>query len=238
MNIYRTIGKAVIICTTVAATASWAHTAWLEPDSKGAHHYQVRFGGHAGKLEPLEPEKVKSIAVYNAAGDRLDFSRADAQAEIGLVLPAEAAWVAMHYDNGIWSKNPMGESINRPLGQVPGASNGTRAVKYHKTILQWNNALTQPLGQAMEVVPLEGRQPVAGKPFKVKVLIDGKPAEGVALGRGEKGELATTNARGIAGFVPESGFNKLWAGHRMPVQKKDYTEMSYEYLLGFTAADQ
>lgn len=39
-----------------------------------------------------------------------------------------------------------------------------------------------------------------------------------------------------ATFVPKAGFNKLWAGHR--IEQKDnprYTELSYEYLLGFDA---
>ena len=60
----------------------------------------------------------------------------------------------------------------------------------------------------------------------------------VKLGAGEDGGATTpvTDAQGIGSFVPAAGFNKLWAGRREQIAGNPaYTELSYEYLLGFTA---
>jgi len=118
---------------------------------------------------------------------------------------------------------------------VPGASEATNALKYHKTIVQWSPVVTLELGQRFEVVPLRDSQPRAGEPMRVKVLLDGKALPGVKLGQGEAGDAGETNAEGIATFVPQPGFNRLWAGKRFAVDEPGYTELSYEYLLGFEA---
>jgi hypothetical protein len=60
----------------------------------------------------------------------------------------------------------------------------------------------------------------------------------VKLGRGEEGTAndPVTDAEGVASFVPAIGFNRLWAGKRIPVSgNPDYTELSYEYSFGFYA---
>ena len=73
--------------------------------------------------------------------------------------------------------------------------------------------------------------------MRVRVLMNGRPLPGVRLGRGEdKPGGDTTDAHGIASFVPVAGFNKLWAGKRNAIAgNPHFTELSYEYLLGFTA---
>jgi len=215
-------------------TAS-AHTVWLEADNK-PNQYQILFGGHAGKLEPLQPEKLKLIKAYNSKGETLPVQRKDSAESSELSLSPDTALVTIHYDNGIWSKNRMGKSVNKPMSSVQGATKATNAVKYHKTVLQWSGQLQKPLGQEFEVVPLSSTQPVAGKPMLVKILLKGEPLADVKLGHGEKGAAAVTNAQGIGEFIPKEGFNKLWAGKRFAVEHKDYTELSYEYLLGFHAA--
>jgi nickel transport protein len=111
-------------------------------------------------------------------------------------------------------------------------------VKYSKVIVDWSSLATRALRQPFEVVPLDATRPQSGKPVRVQVLHDGKPVPGVKLGRGEEGTAQdpVTDANGIAAFVPQRGFNKLWAGKRIPVTgNPQYTELSYEYLLAFNA---
>ena len=87
-------------------------------------------------------------------------------------------------------------------------------------------------------MPLDATHAAAGKPLRVRVLQDGKPVAGVKLGRGEEGTAndPVTDAEGVAAFMPRGGFNKLWAGKRIPVPgNPKYTELSYEYSFGFNA---
>jgi nickel transport protein len=225
----------VMACLTSAAGA---HTVWLEPAGNSDSDYRVMFGGHAGKKETYKPEKLKSVDATDAKGNALKISRDVTADGVLLHVNGTPAIITMHFDNGIHSRGDSGPSVEKPMNEVPGAKRATYAVKYHKTIVAWSPRVTKPLDQPFEVIPLEGSQPRAGQPMKVRVLQQGKPVAGVKLGRGEEGSAAdpVTDADGVAVFIPAAGFNKLWAGKRTPVSgDPKYTELSYEYLLGFNA---
>lgn len=220
------------------ASGALAHTVWLEPVAGKTNDYQVVFGGHAGKVEQYRPEKLKTIDAFDAQGKALAVKRSIVSDAVRLQVDGAPALIAMHFDNGIHTRGPTGPSVEKPMNEVPGATRATYAVKYHKTIAQWSPFVTKTLGQPFEVVPLDSAQPAAGKPLRVRVLQDGKPVAGVKLGRGEEGTASdpVTDAQGIAAFVPTPGFNKLWAGKRIPVaDNPKYSELSYEYLFGFHA---
>lgn len=221
-----------------AMSNAYAHTVWLEPTGAGTGEYRVVFGGHAGKVEPYQPEKLKMVEALNASGKKLEVVRSSAADGVRLHVQGSPALISMHFDNGIHTRTQQGPSVEKAMNEVPGATRATYAVKYHKTIVEWRPLVTKPLGQAFEVVPLDAVAPRAGQPLRVKVLHDGEPLAGVKLGRGEEGTASdpVTNAEGIAAFVPQKGFNKLWAGKRLKTSgNPQYTELSYEYLLGFDA---
>jgi nickel transport protein len=220
------------------SSSAMAHTVWLEPVAAGTTDFQVKFGGHAGKLETYDPKKIKEIDATDAHGNPLEVTRTVTPDGVRLHVGSTPAMIAMHFDNGIHTRPPTGPSVEKPMNEVPGASRATYAVKYHKTIVAWSPAVSKAIGQPFEVVALDAAAPLAGKPFRVRVLQDGKPVAGVKLGQGEEGTASdpVTNAEGIASFVPKSGFNRLWAGRRIPVTgNAQYTELSYEYSFGFIA---
>ncbi|MEO1079200.1 MAG: DUF4198 domain-containing protein [Pseudomonadota bacterium] len=221
-----------LLGTPVAVTA---HTAWLEEDPATPGVFRVLFGGHAGQLETLEPGKITSVLAYAADGKAVSVERSDGNSGSRVTPGSAAVLIAMSYDNGIWSRDPMGRSVNKPMSEVSGAQQATWALKHHKSILKWSSVVTEPLGQAFEVVPLSGEVPIAGRTMRVQVLLDGNPVAGVRLGRGEEGEGEITDGEGVASFIPRPGFNRLWAGRRMSVDAPGYTELSYEYLLTFEA---
>lgn len=232
--------RQLILATILACCASGAlaHTVWLEPLAQSAGDFQVLFGGHAGKLESYEPEKLKRIDALDKHGKPLPVARDVVAEGVRLHVDGSPALIAMHFDNGIHTRPPSGPSVEKPMNEVPGATRATHAVKYHKTVVAWVPLVAEPIGQPFEVVPLSAQQPVADRPFHVRVLQNGKPVAGVKLGRGEEGTAAdpVTNAEGIAAFVPKSGFNRLWAGTRTAVTgNPQYTELSYEYSFGFNA---
>jgi nickel transport protein len=232
--------KMILAAMLLACTFSQAHahTVWLEPDAKATNEYWVMFNGHGGKVEAANPEKLKSVEAVDAGGKKLAVARSVSSQGVRLMISGKPVLLALHLDNGIHSRRAEGASIEAPMNEVPGAVRATRALKYHKTIVRWNPRVTRAVGQPFEVIPLDAAEPRAGEPFRVRVLLDGKPIAGVKLGAGEDGgETApATNADGVAEFTPTSGPNKLWAGKRLPIANNPaYTELSYEYLLGFVA---
>ena len=231
--------RAVALVTfACVASDAIAHTVWLEPVATGGADYRVMFGGHAGKIQTYDPGKLKEVAALDKQGQLVTVTRKLGADGVQLHVDGVPAIIAMHFDNGIHTRPPSGPSVEKPMNEVPGATRATYAVKYHKNIVDWSALVTRPIGQPFEVVPLDVVAPVAGKPLRVRVLQDGKPVAGVKLGRGEEGTASdpVTDEQGVAAFVPTRGFNKLWAGKRIPVPgNARYTELSYEYLFGFQA---
>lgn len=229
--------RAVLAMTLLGATAqAGAHTVWLEADSAHAGDYRVMFGGHAGKTESYDAAKLGAIAAQDATGKPVALHRRDGADGVRLSPAARPALLTVAFDNGYWSKTAKGKSVNRPMTEVPDAVSGVHAVKYHKTIVQWTDAVIRATGQAFELVPLSASAPRAGQPLQLRVLIDGKPAAGIKLAFGEEGSDAVSDGQGVASIVPRPGINRLWAGQRQNVQGDPrLTEISVEYSLVFTA---
>lgn len=213
-----------------------AHTVWLSPAAGEAGSWRVLFGGHAGKLESYQPDKLKAVKALDAAGRPLKVSRSAGTDGVRLSIAGQPSLILADYDNGVHTRRSDGPSVAKPMNEVPTAISATWAVKHHKTIAAWTPIVTKPAGQPFEVVPLSAAQPRAGQPMKVRVLIDGKPAAGIKVSRDEDGEGPVTDAQGVATFTPAKGFNKLWSGKRRPVKGEPrYTQVSIEYSLGFDA---
>ena len=225
-----------IVAGLFLAAAAQAHTVWLEPAEPGA--WWVKFNGHNGVVESADPAKLRTVEAIDARGAKLGVTRASTAGGLKVTVNGTPALIAVHFDNGTHSRRAEGPSVEKPMNEVPGAVKATRALKYHKTIVSWQGSVAMPIGQPFEVVPLGPAAPRAGQPMKVRVLLEGKPVAGVRLGEGEDGKegAPSTGADGVAEFVPRAGLNRLWAGKRIAVtDHPGYTELSYEYLLGFTA---
>lgn len=213
-----------------------AHTVWLEPEASQDNVYRVFFGGHAGALEAYDPQKLISVEAYDTAGATVSVTRNVTADGVLIETGANPALFVVHFHNGIHTRDAQGRSIERRMSEVEGARSATNTPKYHKLIVEWNAQSIQEQGQEFEVIPLDAEQPRAGQPMRVKVVINGEPAEGIRLGHGEEGDAGLSDAQGIATFTPRPGLNRMWAGKRFPItDNPDFTELSYEYLLGFYA---
>jgi len=103
------------------SSAALAHTAWLEAVPGQSVGYRVLFGGHAGKLETLDPAKAKTIEAIDAKGSQLKVTRTVDREGLLLQVDGSPALITMHYDNGIHSRTATGPSIAKAMNEVPGA---------------------------------------------------------------------------------------------------------------------
>lgn len=236
MHICKTSHSFIASMLLAFSSGTFAHTAWLEPEEGQENVYRLLFGGHAGELEAYNAEKLITVDAFDSTGGTISVEREETASGVLIKTPEQPALFALHFDNGIHARDAQGRSFNVPMSEVPGSTRATYAPKYHKFIIDWNAESIKPQNQMFEVIPLDTEQPRAGQPMRVKVVINGEPAEGVNLGHGEEGNEGTTDASGIATFTPRPGLNHMWAGKRFPItDNKDYTELSYEYLLEFYA---
>lgn len=225
------------LATALAALAlglgsAQAHNVWLVPDANGA--YLVQFGGHEGKLEEYNSDKLKAVTAYDRRGRKIDVSSAAVANGVRVKPEREPALLAAEFDNGFFSKTDTGPMVNKPMDQNPGATSGVHARKFHKTVIQWGLIARKELGQAFEIIGTQSKDPQAGQPMKVQVLKDGKPVAGVRLSIGEDGQPVTSAADGTATVIPVEGNNQLLAILRLPVKgDAKTTQRSYEYLFAF-----
>jgi nickel transport protein len=221
-----------LACAAALSLPAQAHNVWLEPDSGGG--YVVQFGGHEGVLETFRPEKLKSVQAFDQRGRSIPVKIEPREGGVHVRPERQAAMLAVHFDNGYFSRAGDGPMVEKPMNENPGATSGVHAVKYHKTLIAWGAFAQKPLGQPFEIVPLAHQTPHAGQPLRVQALLDGKPAEGIRISHGEKGAPVTTAADGTATVTPVAGINQLLAIRRAPVAGDARTSsLSYEYLLAF-----
>lgn len=212
--------------------AAQAHSLWLIPEGSA---YLIGYG-HDLKNSAYAPAKITRLAAYDPASAPLALARTDSADAVRFTPPAKAALVVIDFDNGIWSRKEGEKSVNLPMNENPGATNGVQALKYHKTVFAWGAHVGRAVGQRYEVLPLDTAAPVAGQPMRVRVLLEGKPAPGAKVGSGEDADVQITDADGVARFVPKAGHNLLWSGLRQKVSgDARMTDLSFEYTLGFDA---
>lgn len=221
-----------LACTAALSLPTLAHNVWLEPDAGGG--YLVQFGGHEGVLETFRPDKLKSVQAFDQRGRAIAVKIEPREGGVRVQPERQAALLAVHFDNGYFSRAGEGPMVEKPMNENPGATSGVHAVKYHKTIIAWGAFAQKPLGQPFEIVPLAHQTPRAGQPLRVQALLDGQPAGGIRLSLGEKGTPVTTATDGTATVTPVAGINQLLAIRRAPMTSDARTtSLSYEYLLAF-----
>lgn len=85
--------------------------------------------------------------------------------------------------NGIWSKTPEGEWVKKGRDEVP---NAVISEKNYKYAVHLNGPLASPVPtfkeHTLQIVPVGTELPVMlGKPLKLRVLFQGKPAAGARV---------------------------------------------------------
>jgi len=209
--------KPFLLFALLALPVSWAlaHDAWVEPRNAG---YAVVFGHDDEQIE-FAAEKVRSIVALDARGQPLNVARGPAERAVQVSTAAAPAMWVLHFDNGYWSKAPGNERAqNLPRNEVPGATTGTHAVKFGKTVVTWSEAVTRVQGQRLEIVPLAGAAPAAGQELPVQVWWDGKPlahAKLVHEGLPKGAPAIEADALGKARVAVVSGRQKLTVAHRV-----------------------
>lgn len=226
---------ATLALTVGGATTAAAHNAWLE-DAGAPDRYVVHYGDHGGKPMPYDAAKLKDVQVFDTEGKRVTVERRDADSDIRLQTPG-AALLTLSFDNGYWSRTAEGRSVNRPMDAVPGATSGTRALKYHKRVVAWSEHAARAIGQPYELRPVSTTALAAGEKILIQVLINGKPAQGIPVAFTEDGKEAVTDADGMARLTVKPGRNQIWSGKREPVANDPRaTQHSIEYSLFFDAS--
>ena len=128
-----------------------AHDVWLE-QKQG--NYELVYG-HVGELETLEPEKVRVIRGYSADGQEMKISTTSSKESMQVKPASNPGMITIDYDNGFWSKISPSEWENRSKRHFPDYYEASHSLKFNKNILAWHDSFSDPVGQRLEITPME-----------------------------------------------------------------------------------
>ena len=154
-----------------------AHVIWFDYDYDN-EAYNLIFG-HPEEDEPetLEPAKFQEATAYSAERSVIELNPIETEAGLSFVAEEEVAALTAFYDNGFWREYPDGSSENISLAEAEavGYADVTSFLKYTKGIYEWSNAIDQPFGLPLEIMPLENPLAVMpGEDLPIQVLYEGE----------------------------------------------------------------
>ena len=179
--------------------------------------------GHGAEDNAFKAEKISGAWAFDARGKMIPVTvkRLDDHARLEPLNPP--AMVAVALDNGPWSLTPDKQWINEGRSKVPTSTQSLHTFKYSLAIYREGAKLPALDQLKMVIVPEADPLEVGvGKMLPVRVLIDGKPAEGIELigdYRGAPHQIsAKTDAEGRAQvMVRNEGLNIVAAEANLPV---------------------
>ncbi len=170
----------------LAAQLVLAHNLWIE---KRDGNFVLLYG-HGTKFDPYDPQKVKEAKSFDAKGHVLPVERGRQKEGVTFQSKGTPAILTAFLDNGCWIKTTDGwKNIGRR--EVKGKYtivDAIRSWKYAKALLTPCGIVSKPAGLDFEIVP--EKDPFLLKPgeaLPVKVLLHGKPLEGVVISHSDAG---------------------------------------------------
>ena len=197
-----------------------AHGLWTE-QRRGNH--EVIYG-HGAKDDAFKADKISGAWAYDGAGKMIPVTVQRLHDHARLQPLRAPAVLAVARDNGAWSQTPDKQWINQGRRQVPNSTHSLHTYKYSLELLAPGAKLPDLSKLRLAIVPQSDPLAVGpGKPLRVQVLVDGKPAREVKLigdYRGMPHEVsATTDAQGYAEVVVRNeGLNIISAELYLPVK--------------------
>lgn len=170
----------------------------------------------------LQNDKVIGVSAFDSSGKKIKAGYDYASNELVFGSSKPALAVVM-YDFGYWSFTSNAH-YNKPRNEVDvlGAVFDSRKnIKFGKSIFEWSDKFTKPLGLKLELTPLSNPLKLkAGDKLKVLVTLDGKPFSGVEF-EDQVGDLddIKVGSDGVASLPirkPQDGLSIIAAGVKLP----------------------
>ncbi len=201
------------IVAWVGGTCATAHDAWVAPVDGPI--YPVHFGHKAP--QDYVAAKVKAVTAFDAARAPLAVEISRDAKGASVKASGKPAMLLVEFDNGFYTKVD-GKSVQMSKRDAPAGSTTNHPVKSGKTIVQWAPWMTEPVGQRLEVLPVDTSTPAAGSKFKVRVLLDGKPVAGLMVENNSNETGPKTDAQGLATLTLVKGINRLAVDYDIPMK--------------------
>lgn len=196
-----------------------AHGLWTE-QRRG--NIEVIYG-HGAEDDAFKAEKISGAWAFDTAGKPVEVRIRRLDDHARLQTEKDPASLAVALDNGAWSQTADKKWVNEGRSKVPSAVHALHTWKYSLAIYKEGARLPELGELKLLIKPLQDPLKVGvGKPLKVQVLLDGKPASGIQLIGDYRSApstvSATTDSNGVAQvIVRNEGLNIIAAETNVPV---------------------
>jgi len=220
-------------------SAAQAHDLWIEREVQG---YVLQSGHRASdhhhgdrKLRHDYPRDFVTQAIcldvagnsHNLPTDTVPFQ-----------APTTCVGLFIQASSGFWTKTPF-ETVNRPRTEVRQAVDSWLSLENVKRIDQWLPVFSEPLGNGLELVPLEDPTTLGrGDKLHLRVMMDGRPVEGAVVSydgdiRGASAADGHINIR-----LREAGLQQLTASLETPHPGPEADRTIHTSVLNFEVSGQ
>ncbi len=222
--------KTVIFCALMLIVSfnAFAHDVWVE--KKDGKFFIVY--GHGEKHDPYDPSKIKEVIAYDSNGNPTPVEVIRHKDSASLSTKERVSAFTIFFDNGYWVKTT---EAWRNISKIEAEAKGMQLVeparhslKYAKSLIQWAEIYTKPLGMKLEVVPASNPLLMKkGESLSVTVFYEGRPLEGARIESGYIGhhEIAKTDKKGVAVIPVKSGMNVIVAKHSVPIKDNPHVDI-------------
>ena len=240
--------QAAIAAATIATLscsipcAALAHDIVVFPAwTDGALSVDVKYG-HPEDYQAITSEKLFRFDAVTPAGTRVNWHDKLKLDGLDLKTTQRPDWnvaegvtiLVAQYDNGYWSKNELGETVNTSRLSYPTTTMASHNVKFGKALVATgpqHKGFDRVIGHKVELVPMVDPFTLkVGGVLPVAVRLNGKPYVGAGVEIGdsvtavpeEKIARYKTDAKGIAQVpISKTGWQVLGVDHeeRSPLQK-------------------
>jgi len=226
------IAASLILSSTLVS----AHGIWLE-QRRG--NIDVVYG-HGASDDAYKTSKFHGAQAYDEQGNFVAVDIIHLDDYVRLRPHKKAAVIAAVLNNGKYSEMPDGSWLNHGRTQAPNAKVSMQAWKYSLNILRPNATL--PELDQLKVAIIPEVDPLSLKPgdkLPVKVLVDGKPAAGVAIIPDYRAASSVTEGKTDANgraqvTILNNGLNVIGVSHTAKVSgNPDYEEINSMATLSF-----
>ena len=230
------------VLLTGAPCATLAHDILVFPEwNDGTLSIDVKYG-HPEDYQAITSEKLFRFDAVTPAGNRVNWHSKLKLDGLDLKTMQRPDWntadgvtvLAAQYDNGYWSKNEAGETVNTSRLSYPKTTMASHNIKFGKALVATgpqHRGFDRVIGQKVELVPMVDPFSLkVGDTLPVAVRLNGKPYVGAGVEIGdsvtaipeEKIARYKTDAKGIAQVpIGKPGWQVLGVDHeeKSPLQK-------------------
>lgn len=182
---------------------------------------------------PYDPADIEELTAYDLTGAVVPSEIKNFGDSISVIPNEDIAALTAFVNRGFYVVTPDGEYLNISKREATEYTEAFRSFHYPKSLFNWSDAISQPLGLQLEIVSLQNPYKVmAGEDLDVQVLFEGAPRNDVLVEYLGK-TVEDVNKDGIFSIpLRQEGLQTIEASYSIPLENNPDTDaLSYSASL-------